>query len=86
MGENNFTKIEPFFVDLFCGVLVLFLLELGMTAARQMREFAIVGPKMLAFGLIMPMVNGVIDTGLPNFAGLPRGSAFARGADAASAS
>ena len=57
-----------------------------MTAARQMREFAIVGPKMLAFGLIMPMVNGVIDTGLATFAGLPRGSAFARGADAASAS
>ena len=86
VGEKNFTKIEPFFVDLFRGVLVLFLLEMGMTAARQLREFAAVGPKMLAFGLIMPMVNGMIGTGLATFAGLPLGSAFVLGAVAASAS
>lgn len=86
VGEKNFTKIEPFFVDLFRGVLVLFLLEMGMTAARQLREFAVVGPKMLAFGLIMPMVNGLIGTGLATFAGLPLGSAFVLGAVAASAS
>lgn len=86
VGEKNFAKIEPFFVDLFRGVLVLFLLEMGMTAARQLREFAVVGPKMLAFGLIMPMVNGMIGTGLATFAGLPLGSAFVLGAVAASAS
>lgn len=86
VGEKNFTKIEPFFVDLFRGVLVLFLLEMGMTAARQLREFAAVGPKMLAFGLIMPMVNGLIGSGLATFAGLPLGSAFVLGAVAASAS
>ncbi len=28
-GETNFERIEPFFVDLFRGVLVLFLLEMG---------------------------------------------------------
>lgn len=86
VGEKNFSKIEPFFVDLFRGVLVLFLLEMGMTAARQLREFAVVGPKMLAFGLIMPMVNGMIGTGLATLAGLPLGSAFVLGAVAASAS
>lgn len=30
-GAQNFARIEPFFVDLFRGVLVLFLLEMGMT-------------------------------------------------------
>lgn len=86
IGERNFTRIEPFFVDLFRGVLVLFLLEMGMTAARQLRDFAQVGGRMLAFGLMMPMVNGFLATGLATFAGLPLGSAFVIGCVAASAS
>lgn len=86
IGDANFTKIEPFFVDLFRGVLVLFILEMGMTAARQLREFAKVGPRMAAFGLVMPLVHGTIATGLATFAGLPIGSVFVLGAVAASAS
>ena len=85
-GEANFKRIEPFFVDLFRGVLVLFLLEMGMTAGRHLKEFAKVGGRMLAFGIIMPMLNGFIITGLATFAGLPMGSAFVLGAVAASAS
>ena len=85
-GEANFTRIEPFFVDLFRGVLVLFLLEMGMTAGRQLRDFARVGGRMLAFGIVMPMVNGLAVSALATFAGLPMGSAFVLAAVAASAS
>jgi uncharacterized protein len=86
IGEANFTRIEPFFVDLFRGVLVLFLLEMGMTAARQLGAFRTVGLRMLAFGLAMPILHGTIASGLATFAGLPIGSAFVIGAVAASAS
>jgi hypothetical protein len=86
IGENNFTKIEPFFVDLFRGVLVIFLLEMGMSAARQLKEFARVGGRMLVFGTAMPLVNGGIATGLATAAGLPLGSAAVIGGVAASAS
>jgi len=86
VGEKNFTRIEPFFVDLFRGVLVLFLLEMGMTAARHLRGFAAVGPRMLGFGLAMPLINGAIGTFLATLTGLPLGSAFVMGAVAASAS
>eukprot|EP01031_Cornospumella_fuschlensis_P052898 gene52898-64627_t len=85
-GEASFAKIEPFFVDLFRGVLVLFLLEMGMTAGRQLKDFARVGGRMLAFGLGMPMLNGFVVSGLATAAGLPMGSAFVLGAVAASAS
>lgn len=85
-GEANLTRIEPFFVDLFRGVLVLFLLEMGMTAGRQLRDFARVGGRMLAFGILMPMVNGLVVSALATFAGLPMGSAFVLAAVAASAS
>ncbi|MFN5826849.1 MAG: sodium-dependent bicarbonate transport family permease, partial [Rhodobacterales bacterium] len=86
VGEKNFTGIEPFFVDLFRGVLVLFLLEMGLTAARHLRGFAAVGPRMLGFGLAMPLITGAIGTFLATLAGLPLGSAFVMGAVAASAS
>jgi hypothetical protein len=86
IGERNFARIEPFFVDLFRGVLVLFLLEMGMTAARQLKAFAAVGPRMIAFGLAMPMVHGALGTLLATLAGLPLGSTFVVGAVAASAS
>lgn len=86
IGETNFSRIEPFFVDLFSGVLVLFLLEMGMTAAKHLREFARVGPIMTAFALMMPMINGAIGTLLGTLAGLSVGSAFVLGAVAASAS
>lgn len=86
IGEKNFSRIEPFFVDLFRGVLVLFILEMGMTAARQLREFAKVGPRMAAYGIAVPMIHGFVATGLATFAGLPVGSAFVLGAVAASAS
>ncbi len=86
IGESNYTKIEPFFVDLFRGVLVLFLLEMGMTAARHLGAFRAVGLKMLAFGITMPLINGTIATGAATLFGLPVGSAFVIGAVAASAS
>jgi hypothetical protein len=86
VSEANFSRIEPFFVDLFRGVLVLFLLEMGMAAARRLREFADVGPRMLAFGLAVPLVNGAVGTFLATLAGLPVGSAAVLGAVAASAS
>ncbi len=85
-GEANFARIEPFFVDLFRGVLVLFLLEMGMTAARQLKAFARVGGRMLAFGIAMPLFNGFAVSGLATLAGLPMGSAFVLGTVAASAS
>jgi uncharacterized protein len=86
IGEKNFTRIEPFFVDLFRGVLVLFLLEMGMTAARQLGAFRTVGLRMLAFGITMPIIHGTIASGMATLVGLPTGSAFVIGAVAASAS
>lgn len=86
IGEKNFQSVSPFFVDLFRGVLVLFILEMGMTAARRLREFAKVGMAMLAFGILVPLLYGAIGTALGTLAGLSLGGAFVLGAVAASAS
>ena len=86
IGEPNFERIAPFFVDLFRGVLVLFLLEMGMAAAKQLRDFLKVGPRMLAFAFAMPMLNGLLGTFVATAVGLPLGSAFVMGCVAASSS
>lgn len=86
IGERNFARIEPFFVDLFRGVLVLFILEMGMAAARQLRDFRTVAGRMLLFGIAAPLVNGLAASGLATLAGLSVGSAAVIGAVAASAS
>jgi hypothetical protein len=86
IGDSDYQRIKPFFVDLFRGVLVLFLLEMGMTAARRLREFAQVGPFMAGFGVCVPLLFGAFGTLLGTLAGLSHGGAFVLGAVAASAS
>jgi hypothetical protein len=86
IGETNHAKISPFFVDLFRGVLVIFILEMGMSAARQLRAFLKVGPFMLGFGMVVPLVFGLVGTLLGTWAGLSVGGAFVLGAVAGSAS
>jgi hypothetical protein len=85
-GERNFERIEPFFVELFRGVLVIFLLEMGMAAASRLREFMRVGGRMLAFGVLVPLVNGTLVALAGTLVGLSLGSAFVLACAAASAS
>jgi hypothetical protein len=86
IGENGFKSVKPFFEDPFRGVLTLFLLEMGMVAARQLREFFRLGPKLMAFGIMFPLLNGIIGTVLGTLAGLSPGGSFVLGAITASAS
>ena len=84
--ERTWSQISPFYVDIFQGVLMLFLIEMGMTAARQMAGFAKVGWFMAGFGTIMPVVFGIAGVTLGHWAGMSLGGAFVLGAIAASAS
>lgn len=52
--------VEPFVNDIFMGMLCLFLLEMGMEAARRVEEFRRVGWVLAAFGVLMPLVSAMI--------------------------
>lgn len=56
-GDRGLVLVSPFVVDLFPGLLCLFLLDMGLIAARQARGLKGVGPGFYAFGLIMPVVG-----------------------------
>lgn len=53
-------KVYPFSHEIFMGVLCLFLLDLGMEAAKRMKSFKKVGVTLVAFGIIMPIIGGLI--------------------------
>lgn len=57
---SGMQKLFPFIDDIFMGVLCLFLFEMGMVAANRMGDFRKVGLVLAAFGIVMPLVGGVI--------------------------
>ena len=54
-GPNGITSLEPFFFDLFKGVLALFLLEMGLIAASQARTIREHGLFLVLFGVLVPV-------------------------------
>jgi len=85
-GPAGMDKVGPFFVTPFQGVLALFLLEMGIVAGRRLEDLRKVGPFLLVFGIVVPMVNGAIGVALGQVTGLELGGATLLGVLAASAS
>lgn len=80
-------KVYPFSHEIFMGVLCLFLLDLGMEAARRMKAFKDVGLILVAFGVIMPLIGGTIGVVVAgSFLGFSVGGTFLVAILAASAS
>lgn len=89
MGDENWQAIAVFYDTkgpVFKGMLVIFLLEMGVVAAARLRDLRKVGPFLLAFGIGMPLVHGALGAWLGTLAGLGVGGATMLGAMAASAS
>jgi uncharacterized protein len=85
-GPVGLERVAPLFVDPFQGVLVLFLLDMGMLAARRLRDLRTAGAFLLAFGILVPIAHGALGVALGAFAGLSVGGATVMGVLAASAS
>ena len=54
-GPEGIRPLEPLFFDLFKGVLALFLLEMGLIAAGQVRALRERGAFLGAYGLLVPV-------------------------------
>jgi hypothetical protein len=84
--ERGFEAFKPLCKDLFNGVLVFFLLDLGLLAARRLRSFLSRGWSLVAFGLAIPPVAAAIALGLARVGGLPLGDSVLLAVLASSAS
>jgi hypothetical protein len=85
-GPHGMAPVAPFFVTPFQGILALFLLEMGAVAGRRLGDLRKVGPFLLAFGLLMPVVHGAVGVLVGQWVGLSLGGATLFGTLSASAS
>jgi hypothetical protein len=85
-GPNGFAPIAPVFDGAFRGVLCLFLLDMGLIAARRLRETKSLTLRLAVIAVAVAIVNGIIGVLVGTALGLDAGSTAALGILAASAS
>ncbi|MCC6131253.1 MAG: sodium-dependent bicarbonate transport family permease [Acidobacteria bacterium] len=75
-GNSAGKSLEPFTTGIFKGMVLFFLLDTGMLAARRARMLLKVGPRLFLFGVVAPLVNSVIGVLLAWAMGMGRGDAL----------
>ena len=89
MDEKAFQPFYEFFQSkgmLFRGALCIFLLEMGLVAGERLGDLVKVGPFLVAFGILMPLIHGFFGAYLGHLAGLNLGGCTVLAAIVASAS
>ena len=85
-GKDGFEPVKPLFDTGFRGVLCLFLLDMGLIAARRLMQSRKLNARLVSLAIMLPIVNGSIGVAIGTFIGLDVASAAALGILAASAS
>lgn len=85
-GKDGFAPVKPLFDTGFRGVLCLFLLDMGLIAARRLVQSRKITVRLVSLALALPAINGAIGTVIGTVIGLDAASAAALGILAASAS
>jgi uncharacterized protein len=85
-GSDGFAPVKPLFDTGFRGVLCLFLLDMGLIAARRLTQSKKLNGALVAIAIALPVINGTLGTIAGAMIGLDAGSAAALGVLAASAS
>lgn len=85
-GPQGFDPVRPFFDGLFKGILCLFLLDMGLIAARRIMDSRALTWRLVVIAIFLPLLNGALGTALGVGIGLDAGSAAALGVLCASAS
>lgn len=85
-SEESFGRVEPFFVTMFSGLLTLFLLDMGATAAARLKTSGSMSRRVVAFAVAAPLVLGTLGVLVGTLVGLGVGGAAVFGTMVASAS
>ena len=85
-SANSFSRVEPFFVGMFSGLLTLFLLDMGATVATRFATSGKPPLRMAMFAIITPIVFGSAGILAAHSIGLSIGGSAVFGIMAASAS
>ncbi|HEY9864960.1 MAG TPA: sodium-dependent bicarbonate transport family permease [Candidatus Obscuribacterales bacterium] len=59
-GEKGWEKLEPFTQGIFYGALTFFLLDMGLVAAKRIRELKQTGSFLIGFSIFVPIGNAIL--------------------------
>jgi hypothetical protein len=59
-GEKGWEKLQPFTQEIFYGALTFFLLDMGLVAARRIKELRKTGSFLIGFSVFIPVANALI--------------------------
>jgi hypothetical protein len=85
-GERGYARMETFVGPMFNGILALFLLDMGLIAARRLREARALTPMLALFGVTMPLISCALAIALSALFGVRPADAAVLAILAASAS
>ena len=75
-GESGWTKMKPFVEDMFYGVLVFFLLDMGLVSAKRLGDLTRAGVFPVLFSVLMPVLNAMIGILCAAVIGMSQGNAL----------
>jgi len=75
-GEKGAAMLKPFASDMFVGALCFFLLDLGLLAARRLREVGKAGWSCIVFAVVAPAVQGGLGLVVARVLGMSAGDAL----------
>lgn len=59
-GEHGWEVLSPFTQQMFYGVLTFFLLDMGLVAARRIKDLQKTGVFLISFAILIPILNAGI--------------------------
>lgn len=75
-GPTGMKKVEGFLVTPFQGILVFFLLDMGLVVAKHIADLKSFSISLLLFGIYMPLFNALAGIGFSKLVGLDPGTGF----------
>jgi hypothetical protein len=75
-GEKGWEKLEPFTQGIFYGALTFFLLDMGLVAAKRIRELGNTGPFLIGFSVFIPVINAMVGILIAKVLGFEQGNAL----------
>lgn len=85
-GSAGKASLDPLIGSLFKGLLLFFLLDMGLIVGRRLREARVLPPFLMAFAIAAPPLHAALAVGASWLVGLPAGDAFLLAVLVASAS
>lgn len=75
-GEHGWEVLSPFTQEMFYGVLTFFLLDMGLVAAKRIKDLQKTGVFLILFAILIPLLNAAISLPIAKLIGMPVGNAL----------